>query len=133
MVVCGRHNTKWQGQSNAMARGVENSANWLQEQLHGGFMNVMNDIAGVLTSQEDCEEVGFTIPPPTAKAQSYEHGEVTFDDSFALLYFKYVFGLISNRVVGEFWWLTGWPHSLPFWRGHRGSKKTSCLVQECMG
>jgi hypothetical protein len=72
-------------------------------------MTVMNDIAGVLTSQEDCAEVGFTIPPPTAKAQSYEHGEVTFDDSFALLYFKYVFGLISNRVVGELWWLIGWP------------------------
>ena len=37
-----------------MARGVADSAKWLQEQLHGGFMNVMNVIAGVLTSQEDC-------------------------------------------------------------------------------
>ena len=63
-------------------------------------MLVMNLIAGVLTSQEDCGEVGFIIPPPTAKKESYEYGEVTFDDLVALLYFKYAFDLITRRVVG---------------------------------
>ena len=61
-IALAKHNKKWQGQANKTLRDVNDTPQWLHDQVTNKFMLCMSDIMQEATNEATLENCGFVIP-----------------------------------------------------------------------
>lgn len=103
---------EWHSHQNTFLRSVSASVSWSLDQVSGGFMAHLVDIARATQQEASLTEVPFILPRVAQLAQPLDDMEIDAEDSLATMMCDGALSLCGFRLMRHTWQIRGWPSRL---------------------
>eukprot|EP00974_Lingulodinium_polyedra_P030600 2946480-Lingulodinium_polyedra.AAC.1 len=97
----------WHHERNKALRSVQGTSEWLQSQVHGGFMQHICDVFKSF-QQDSLHVIGFHFVTGERRQRGIKEEDLHRDDALAEYLGDLALSLVGRRLKRCLWLLTGW-------------------------